>query len=152
ARQQFVAEGRQFEREPVSVIEVTVWNQGDPAPLDNAELISRIEQLAPQGAVVVTNYAEGYAVIDYLRKHTAEPIRFVLAVAAFLRIMEGRVYTASPGAVLEIFGRLLATDVTIYVAPMRMEPFVAALGGLPEGFVQESAASEFMTLDDFIPK
>jgi len=152
ARQQFVAEGEKFEREPVFVIEITVWNQGDSQPADNAELLSRIEQLAPQGTVVVTNYAEGYAVTDYLRRHTAEPIRFVLAISAFLKLMEGRIYTASPGALLEIFGRLLATDVTIYVAPMRMEPFVAALGGLPEGFVQESAASEFMPLDDFIPK
>jgi len=38
------------------------------------------------------------------------------------------------------------------VAPMQMEPFVAALGGMPGGFVVESAASDAMTLDDFVPK
>ncbi|HKM89163.1 MAG TPA: hypothetical protein VJX29_01005 [Candidatus Acidoferrales bacterium] len=152
ARQQFVAEGKSFEHEPAVVIELTIGDPGESRAPDNAELLSRIEQLAALGAVVVTDFPEGYRVIDYLRRHTAEPIRIILAISGLLKIMEETLYAASPGALLEIFGRLLATDVTVYVAPMRMEPFVAALGGLPEGFVQESAASEFMTLDDFIPK
>jgi len=154
AREQFLAEGKKFDREPAVVIELTIGDSGDSAAPDNAEVLARVEQLAPLGAaVVVTDYSiEGYLLVDYLRRHTAEPIRMILAISGLLKIMEGMVYTASPGALLETFGRLLATDVTVYVAPMRMEPFVAALGGLPEGFVQESAASEFMTLDDFLPK
>jgi hypothetical protein len=54
--------------------------------------------------------------------------------------------------VLESFGRLLSTDVTIYVAPMCKEPLVAALGGLPEGFFWESPGRDLLTLDDFLPK
>jgi hypothetical protein len=152
ARKQFLAEGKKFEREPSVVIEMTIWNLGGAPPAGNAEMMSRVEQLAPLGTVVVTDFSEGYRFIDYLRRHTAEPVRFVLTIAALLKIWEGRVYTASPGVLLENFGRMLATDVIIYVAAMRMEPFVAALGGLPEGFVQESTASEYMTLDDFLPK
>jgi hypothetical protein len=53
---------------------------------------------------------------------------------------------------LESFGRLLVTDVTIYVAPMRKEDLVAALGNLPEGLLRESPGSDLLTLDDFIPK
>jgi hypothetical protein len=153
ARQQLLAEGKTFERAPAAVLELTIWNQDDSPPPNNAELLSRIEQLATLGTVVVTAYPmAAYPVIDYLRLRTVEPIRLVLSISGLIKTMEGLAYTASPGALLEAFGRMLVTDVTIYVAPMRMEPFVAALGGLPEGFVQESAASEFMTLDDFIPK
>jgi hypothetical protein len=70
----------------------------------------------------------------------------------FLENMEDRVYPSLPGAVLEGFGRLLLTDVTIHVAPMSKESLVAALGGLPEGLLRESASSNLLTLDDFLPK
>jgi hypothetical protein len=70
----------------------------------------------------------------------------------FLKNMEDRVLPALPGAVLEGFGRLLATDVTIYVAPMSKESLVAALGGLPEGLLRESPGRNLLTLDDFLPK
>jgi hypothetical protein len=49
-------------------------------------------------------------------------------------------------------GRLLLTDVTIYVAPMRKEALAAALGGLPEGLVRESPGRDLVTLDDLLPK
>jgi hypothetical protein len=62
------------------------------------------------------------------------------------------VLPASPGAVLESFGRLLFTDVTIYVAPMRKEPLVAALGGLPENLLLESPGRDLITLDDLLPR
>ena len=52
---------------------------------------------------------------------------------------------------LESFGRLLFTDVTIYVAPMRKEALVAALGTLPEGLVREPSGSDLLTLDDLQP-
>ena len=70
----------------------------------------------------------------------------------FLQNMEDRVYQSLPGAVLESFGRLLLTDVTIYVAPMRKESLVAALGGLPEGLLQESPGHDLLSLDDFLPR
>ena len=53
---------------------------------------------------------------------------------------------------LESFGRLLFTDVTIFVAPMRKEALVAALGSFPEGLLQESPNSDLLTLDDLLPK
>jgi hypothetical protein len=70
----------------------------------------------------------------------------------FLHLMEETVFQASPGAVLEGFGRLLSTDVTIYVAPMQKDVLIAALGGFPEGLLRESADRDLMTLDDFLPK
>ena len=70
----------------------------------------------------------------------------------FLQIMEDRVFPASPAPCWSSFGRLLLTDVTIYVAPMRRESLVAALGGLPEGLLRETPGSDLLTLDDFLPK
>jgi hypothetical protein len=54
--------------------------------------------------------------------------------------------------VLESFGRLLFTDVTIYVAPMRKESLIAALGDLPEGLFRETSGRDLLTLDDLVPK
>ncbi len=152
ARKQLLAEGKKLEREPTVVMEVTTRSFDGGAEPGSEELLARVQQLAPCGAVVVTRYLEGYWLVDYLRRHTAEPIRLLLGIAGLFRLWEGGVYTESAGALLEDFGRLLYTDVTIYVAPMKMEPFVAALGGLPGGFVMESAESGTMTLEDFLPK
>jgi hypothetical protein len=152
ARKQYLAEGQKTDREPAILLELSMQRAGEAAGHSNSEMLAGVEKLAPLGTVVVTQYREGYRLADYLRRHTEGPIRVVVSIATLIRIFGGQIYGASPGAVLETFGRLLVTDVTIYVAPMRMEPFVAALGGLPGGFVVESAASDWMTLDDFLPK
>jgi len=152
ARKQLLGEGKTFEHEPAVLLEISTRSLEGPETTDNTELLSRVEKMAGLGTVAVTRYEESYHLVDYLRRHTAEPIRIVLGIAGLFRVMEGTVYKASPGALLEAFGRILYTEVTIYVAPMKMEPFVAALGGLPSGFVMESAESEFMTLEDFLPR
>jgi hypothetical protein len=151
ARQTFLAEGIPSDREPLAALEVSTQNLEGPAASDNAELLALIEQLAPLGTVVVTNYPEGHQVLDYVRRYTAEPIAVILWLSMFLKNMEDRVLPALPGALLEGFGRLLATDVTIYVAPMSKESLVAALGTLPEGLLRETPSSNLLTLDDFLP-
>jgi hypothetical protein len=152
ARQKLVAEGIPTDREPLVILEINTENVEGPAPSDNAELLALIKQLAPLGPVVVTNYPEGYQAVSYLRRYTAAPIRVVVWISMFLHLMEETVFQLSPGAILESFGRLLSTDVTIYVAPMRKETLVAALGSFPEGLLRECADSDLMTLDDFLPK
>ncbi|MGH9714798.1 MAG: hypothetical protein ACRD5M_16010 [Candidatus Acidiferrales bacterium] len=152
ARQKFLAEGIPFDREPLAVFEVSIQSLEEAAATDNAELLARIERLAALGTVLVTDYPEGYQVLDYLRRYTAEPICVILWISMFLKLMEERVLSSKPGAVLEEFGRLLVTDVTVYVAPMHKESLVAALGSLPEGLVRESPGRNLLTLDDFLPK
>ena len=152
ARHNFLAEGIASDREPLAVLEVNTPDLEGSAASDNAELLALIEQLAPLGTVVVTDYSEGHEVLNYLRRYTAAPIRVILWISMFLQNMENRVYQSLPGAVLESFGRLLLTDVTVYVAPMRKESLVAALGGLPEGLLQESPGHDLLSLDDFLPR
>jgi hypothetical protein len=152
ARQKFLAEGIPSDHEPLAVLEINARNLEGPAASDDAELLTLIEQLVPLGTVVVTNYPAGYQAVNYLRRYTTAPIRVVLWISMFLHLMEETVFRSSPGVILEDFGRLLSTDVTIYVAPMRKEVLVAALGGFPEGLLRESTESDLMTLDDFLPK
>ncbi len=90
--------------------------------------------------------------LNYVRRYTAAPIRVIIWLSMFLKLMEDEVFPSLPGAVLEGFGRLLVTDVTIYVAPMPKESLVAALGGMPEGILQETPGRDLLTLDDFLPK
>jgi hypothetical protein len=152
ARQMFLAEGIPCDHEPLTILEVITHNLEGSAASDNAELLGLIEQLAPLGTVVLTDYLEGYQTINYLRRYTPAPIRVILWLSMFLQNMEDRVYLSLPGAVLEGFGRLLYTDVTIFVAPMSKESLVAALGSLPEGLLRESSSGDLLTLDDFLPK
>jgi hypothetical protein len=63
----------------------------------------------------------------------------------FSQNMEERVSQSLPGAVFESFGRLLYTDAPIFVAPMRNESLVAALGGLPEGLLRECPVHDLLT-------
>ena len=152
ARQTFLAEGIPSDHQPLAMLEVNTQDLEGAAASDNAELLALIEQLAPLGPVVVTDFPEGYQVLSYLRRYTAAPIRVIIWISMFLQLMEEKVYGSQPGAVLEGFGRLLFTDVKIHVAPMRKEKLVAALGGLPQGLLRESPGSDLLTLDDLLPK
>jgi hypothetical protein len=152
ARQKFLAEGISSDREPLAILEISTQNLEGSAVSDNAELLARIEQLAPLATVLVTDYPEGYKVLNYVRRYTPAPIRVIVWLSMFLQLMEEQVFPSLPGAVLEGFGRLLVTDVTIYVAPMPKESLVAALGGMPEGLLREPPGRDLLTLDDFLPK
>ncbi|HMD31302.1 MAG TPA: hypothetical protein VKG84_05295 [Candidatus Acidoferrales bacterium] len=151
AQKQFLSEGKAFQREPIVVIQVSIRNPGH-ADFDCATMLASVKRFAPLGTVVVTEFHEGYRLVDYLRRHTSEPIRMIMGIAGLVGLMQANAYKATPGALLESFGRLLTTDVTLYVGSMPMETFVAALSDMPSGFVVESAASASMTLDDFTPK
>jgi hypothetical protein len=151
ARQKLLAEGVALEREPINVIEISTLNLSGPAASNNTALLAQIEQFAPMGTVTVTNFPEGYQVLNYFRRYTAAPIRVILWLSMFLQLMEERVFSSTPGAILEGFGRLLSTDVTIYVAPMHRKDLAAALGRMPDEILQESAG-DLVTLDDFRPK
>jgi hypothetical protein len=150
--QKFMAEGNASDHAPLAVLEVSTPSLAGHAVSDNAELLALVKQLAPIGTVMVTNYPEGYQVLNYVRRYTAAPVRVVIWISLFVQLLEDRLYPSLPGVMLENFGRLLVTDVTIYVAPMRRESLVAALGSLPEGLFRESAGGDFLTLDDIIPK
>ncbi|MGC2399335.1 MAG: hypothetical protein WA510_06125 [Acidobacteriaceae bacterium] len=151
ARQRMLEEKVAGEHEPVSVFEISLETVHGTAASDNAALLALVEQLAPIGTVLATNYPEGYQVLSHVRRYTAEPIRVILWISMFLQLLAERVFSASPGAMLEGFGRLLSTNVTIYVAPMHKEALADALGEVPEKLLLPSSG-EIVTLDNLYPK
>jgi hypothetical protein len=134
------------------MLEVNTPQLTGSAVADNTELLASIEQLAALGAVIVTNYSEGYQVLNHVRRYTAAPVRVIIWLSMFVQLTQDRLYPSLPGVMLEGFGRLLVTDVTIYVAPMSKDHLVAALGSLPEGVLPESGGEKLLTLDDLMPK
>src|SRR5580700_5136873 len=88
AREKLLAEGNPSDREPLAVLEVNTPSLGGSAASDNKELLGLIEQLAPLATVMVTNYPEGYQVLDYVRRYTAAPIRVTIWLSMFLRLLE----------------------------------------------------------------
>ncbi len=152
AGQKFLAEGIATDHEPLTMLEINTASLEGAATSNSVELLALIEQLTPLSPVVVTDFREGYQVLNYLRRYTPAPIRVIIWISMFLQLMEERLYSSQPGAILESFGRLLFTDVTIYVAPMRKEALVAALGSLPEGLLRQPPDRDLLSLDDLLPK
>jgi hypothetical protein len=151
AKQKLLVEKVALERDPIYVLEISLTTVSGTAASDNAALLAQIEQLSPMGTVLVTHYPEGYQVLNYLRRYTAEPIRVIVWLSTFFQLLAERVFTASPGAILEGFGRLLSTDVTVYVSPMEKKRLIAELGQVEESLLLPSAG-DVVTLDDFHPK
>jgi hypothetical protein len=67
-------------------------------------MLARVEHLGALGTVIVTDYAEGYTLVHYLRRHTTEPIRLIVGISLLMKIMQENFYQTLPGALLEGIG------------------------------------------------
>ena len=114
-------------------------------------MLACIQQLTRRGFVMVTDYPETYLLSRYLRRHSTEPVRFIMGVAAAAKIMHEAFYQGLPGTLLEGLGRLLATNVKLYVAPMPREAFNAAVGDLSGTLTVKESGKSLVTLDDLVP-
>ncbi|HTS66221.1 MAG TPA: hypothetical protein VMH28_29560, partial [Candidatus Acidoferrales bacterium] len=75
----------------------------------------------------------------------------VLSVAAAAQTMQATFYQDLPGTLLEGLGRLFATNVKLYVAPMPWEAFRAALGDSRGELAAKLPGNGLVTLDDLTP-
>ena len=82
ANQQLLAEGTTFEREPTTLFEMTIHHVSDDETVASPEMLACIQQLTRRGFVMVTDYPETYLLSRYLRRHSTEPVRFIMGVAA----------------------------------------------------------------------
>jgi hypothetical protein len=152
AKQQLLAEGARFEREPVAVIEMTTAHVTRIATLSPAEMFRLIRELTPSCPAIVSNFPETYLLSRYLRRYSTEPLRFVMSIAAAAKIMHERFYQDLPGTLLEGLGKLLATNVRLYVAPMSRESFLGALREESGNVAIRETARDLVGLDDLIPQ
>ena len=151
ANQQLLAEGTPFEREPAELLEMTIHHISGEATLALPEMLACIQQLTRRGFVMVTDYPETYLLSGYLRRHSTEPVRFIMGVAAAAKTMHEVFYAGLPGTLLEGIGRLLATNVKIYVASMPRAAFTAAVGDLSGTLTVKESGKSVVTLDDLMP-
>jgi hypothetical protein len=152
AKRQLVAEGTPFEREPVAAIEMTTRHVSRSASPSPAEMLRCVRELTPQCPVIASNFPETYLLSRYLRRHSTEPLRLVMSIAAAAKIMHERFYQDLPGTLLEGLGKLLATNVRLYVAPMPRESFLSAVGDESGNMAIRETASDVVGLDDLIPQ
>jgi hypothetical protein len=82
-------------------------------------------KLAP---ALVSALPEGFRLVPYLRRYSAEPIRLVGGVTLLARMLQAQFYDALPGTLMEGLGKLFASNVTFYVYPMPREAIVSAIG------------------------
>ena len=151
ANRQLLAEGTPFEREPATLLEMTIHHVSRDETFATPEMLACIQQLTPRGFVIVTDYPETYLLSGYLRRHSTEPVRFIMGVAAAAKTLHEAFYQALPGALLEGLGRLLATNVKLYVAPMPRGAFNAAVGDLSGILTVKESGKSLVTLDDLMP-
>src|SRR6185295_6995068 len=92
-----------------------------------SDMLGCIRRLKTTGPIAVTDFPETYLLSRYLQRHTTESVRFVLSIAAAAKVLQETFYQNLPGTLLEGLGRLLASNVKLYVAPMPRKAFMAAL-------------------------
>jgi hypothetical protein len=148
--QRLRSEGVPLTRDPIGLRELSLnalW--GDPP--DDSEVLARLGRLAGSGAVVVTDFGEAYRLAEYLRRFTAEPIRFAMDVSQLARSLADRLADRHPGHLLESLGRLLAFDVKVYAYPMPAEVVRTVLGPDTDLFRVTASGAGAATADDLHP-
>jgi hypothetical protein len=151
AIRRLVAEGVPLQREPAALFELTIHHVSRVEPRAPTEMLPVIKQLTNHEMVIVTDFPETYFLSHYLQRHSTEPIRMILSSAALANTLHEAFYKTLPGALLEGLGRLLATNVKLYVAPMPREAFRAAIADLSGALAVRDSDKSIVTLDDLKP-
>jgi hypothetical protein len=151
AAKQLLSEGMSFQHDPLSVIEMAIHPVDAGAAVPAAEMAEAIRQLSSHGPMMVSDFPETYLLSRYLRRYTTEPVRFVMSAATAAQVMHEVFYQDLPGTLLEGLGRLLATNVKLYVAPMPREAFVAALKDMPDAPGVKDSGNAVVGLNDVAP-
>ncbi len=145
-----VTEAGPFERQPVALTELSIQHVTRVEEVSLNRMLECIRQLTPCGPIVASDFAETYLLARYLRRHSTEPVRFVLSVAGAAKTLHEAFYQDLPGTLLEGLGRLLATNVKLYVAPMPRPAFLASLHDASGTITVRDSGHGLVALDDLI--
>ncbi len=144
------AESGPFEREPVPLIELSIHHVTRTGEVSVDRMLKCIDQQTSSASVIASDYPETYLLARYLRRHSTEPVRFVLSAAAAARTLQEAFYKNLPGTLLEGLGRLLATNVKLYVSAMPVQAFVSALPDALEKITVRDSGNGMVAIDDLI--
>jgi hypothetical protein len=127
AQQQLAKEFPSVGTTPTTLLAITVGKAADAEPVE--ELLARVERMVEFAAVAVTDLAEAYRLVAFLKRYSSEPIRLAVGVLSFAKLFVEEYYRALPGSLLEGLGKLLTENVRLYVSPVPLEACQAELGG-----------------------
>jgi len=148
ANRKLVGEGVRLERDPMAVVEMSIHHVDASAAPPAAAMLQCLDRITPHCPMIVSDLPETYLLSQYLRRHSREPVRFVMSIAAAARIMQEAFYRDLPGTLLEGLGKLLSTNVKLYVAPMPRQALLSALRDLSGNIPLKASASGVVGLDD----
>jgi hypothetical protein len=135
-----------LEREPISVRDLRLHDlTGSPSQ----EVSAMLGRATPRGAAVVTDQRELYPVVEYLRRYSTSPIRLVVGVSAFARLLSANYATLS-GTLLEGLGKLLAQNVKVYCYPVSLPEFLREGPGDGGRRVTARPNTTRVTIDDLV--
>lgn len=105
--------------EPEILMEITMKNLLSGGSLDLKDFLDRVDMLGALGrTVLISEHAEFYRLVNYLRLYTERPIALPLGVPALAEIFEPDYYQNLEGGILEGLGRLFKNEVSLYVYPI----------------------------------
>jgi hypothetical protein len=137
-------------RDPQGLLEMTLHPAFDDDAPDDSAVLARVQAMTQALPALVTNLPEGFRLVPYLRRHTAEPIRLVGGVTLLARVLQSQFYQALPGTLLEGMGKLFAGDVTFYAYPMPRETVVKALGPEADKVRPPDSTAPLIGADDLV--
>ncbi|MCX7868903.1 MAG: hypothetical protein N2322_03035, partial [Terrimicrobiaceae bacterium] len=105
--------------EPEILMEITMKNLLAGGSLDMRDFLDRVDMLGALGrTVLISQHAEFYRLVRYLRLYTGRPIGLPLGVPALAEIFTPEYYAELEGGMLEALGRLFKNNVRLYVYPL----------------------------------
>lgn len=116
----FLKENNLQPGEPEILMEITMKNLLAGGSLDPRDFLDRVDMLAALGrTVLISNHAEFFRLVSYLRLYTERPIGLPLGIPALVEIFEPEYYAGLEGGILEALGRLFKQNVKLYAYPWR---------------------------------
>ncbi len=118
ALQKFVREESLDADPPEVLMEITMKNLLVDGAIDLRDFLDRVDVLGALGrTVLISQHAEFFRLVRYLRLYTDRPIGLPLGIPALAEIFDPEYYTELDGGILEALGRLFKSKVSLYVYP-----------------------------------
>lgn len=104
----------------MELCEMTMANLLRGKAVDHVDFIDRCDALQALGkTVLVSRYAEFHRIAAYVSRSTQCPIGIVLSIGLLNELFKAKWSENLAGGLLESFGRLFKTQVTLYVYPWK---------------------------------
>ncbi len=104
----------------VVLAEITMKNLLSEGNIDYRDFLARADVLAANGkTVLISDYFEYYRLAAYLSSHSKRKIGIVMGAASLAELFDEKYYADLEGGILESFGRLFKTDLSLYIYPFK---------------------------------